>query len=76
MKDLLVQIVKALVDYPEKVSVKEIAGEKAMVLELKVADTDRGKIIGKQGRIIRAIRTIVGCASAKLNKKVVIEIVE
>lgn len=76
MKDLLITIVKALVDYPDKVEVKEISGDQSVILELKVAETDRGKVIGKQGRIIRAIRTIVGCSAAKLNKRVVIEVIE
>ncbi|MCS7231917.1 MAG: KH domain-containing protein [Elusimicrobiota bacterium] len=76
MKELLATIVKALVDYPDKVEVKEIGGEQSVILELKVAETDRGKVIGKQGRIIRAIRTIVGCSAAKLNKRVVIEVIE
>lgn len=76
MKELLVTIVKALVDYPDKVEVKEITGDQSVILELKVAETDRGKVIGKQGRIIRAIRTIVGCSAAKLNKRVVIEVIE
>lgn len=76
MKELLLTITKALVDSPEKVEVKEIGGEKTVILELKVSDTDRGKIIGKQGRIIRAIRTILGCAAAKLDRRVVIEVVE
>lgn len=76
MKELLLTIVKALVDYPEKVEVKEVGGEQSLILELKVADTDRGKVIGKQGRIIRAIRTIMGCSAAKLNKRVVIEVIE
>ncbi len=76
MKELLLTITKALVDYPEKVEVKEITGDKSVILELKVADTDRGKIIGKQGRIIRAVRTVVGCAAAKLGKRVVIEVIE
>lgn len=76
MKELLATIVKALVDYPDKVEVKEIGGEQSVILELKVAETDRGKVIGKQGRIIRAIRTIMGCSAAKLNKRVVIEVIE
>lgn len=76
MKELLITIVKALVDYPDKVEVKEITGEQSIILELKVAETDRGKVIGKQGRIIRAIRTIVGCSAARLNKRVVIEVIE
>jgi predicted RNA-binding protein YlqC (UPF0109 family) len=76
MKDLVLYIAKALVDNPEHVEVKEIAGEKATVLELKVADGDRGKIIGKEGRIIKAIRIIINSASAKLDKRATVEIVE
>jgi len=76
LKELLVMIVKALVDYPEKVEVKEVGGEQSLILELRVADTDRGKVIGKEGRIIRSIRTIVGCSAAKLGKRVVIEVIE
>jgi len=76
MKELLQTIVKALVDYPDKVDIKEIGGEQTTIFEVRVADTDRGKVIGKQGRIIRAIRTIVGCAAAKYNKRIVIEVIE
>jgi predicted RNA-binding protein YlqC (UPF0109 family) len=76
MKELMLLIAKALVDNPEEVEVKEIAGEKATVLELKVADGDRGKIIGKEGRIIKAIRIIVNSASAKLDKRATVEVIE
>jgi predicted RNA-binding protein YlqC (UPF0109 family) len=76
MKDLVLYIAKALVDNPDQVEVKEITGEKATVLELKVSDGDRGKIIGKEGRIIKAIRIIVNSASAKLDKRATVEIVE
>jgi predicted RNA-binding protein YlqC (UPF0109 family) len=76
MKELALLIVKALVDNPDHVEVKEIAGEKATVLELKVAERDRGKIIGKEGRIIKAIRVIVNSASAKLDKRATVEVVE
>ncbi|MFN3966330.1 MAG: KH domain-containing protein [Endomicrobiia bacterium] len=76
MKELLIYIAKALVDNPDKVEVKEIQGEKSTVLELKVADTDRGKIIGKEGRIIKSIRTIISSAAAKSDKRAVVEIVE
>ncbi|OIO75561.1 MAG: RNA-binding protein [Elusimicrobia bacterium CG1_02_37_114] len=76
MKELLTHIAKALVDIPEKVEVKEIAGEKSTILELKVADSDRGKVIGKEGRIIKSIRTIISSASAKLDKRTTVEIVE
>jgi predicted RNA-binding protein YlqC (UPF0109 family) len=69
MKELVLYIAKALVDNPDKVEVNEVAGEKATVLELKVAEGDRGKIIGKEGRIIKSIRIIVNSASAKLDKR-------
>jgi hypothetical protein len=76
MKDLVMFIAKALVDNPDKVEVSEVAGERATVLELKVAEGDRGKIIGKEGRIIKSIRTIVNSASAKLDKRATVERVE
>jgi uncharacterized protein len=76
MKELVLYIAKALVDNPEKVEVREVSGEKATVLELKVAEGDRGKVIGKEGRIIKSIRTIVNSASAKLDKRATVEIVE
>jgi uncharacterized protein len=76
MKDLVLYIAKALVDNPGEVEVKEVAGEKATVLEVKVAETDRGKIIGKEGRIIKSIRTIVNSASAKMDKRATVEIIE
>jgi uncharacterized protein len=76
MKDLVLYIVKALVDNPDQVEVKEIAGDKATVIEIKVAETDRGKVIGKEGRIIKSIRTIVNSASAKMDKRATVEIVE
>jgi predicted RNA-binding protein YlqC (UPF0109 family) len=76
MKNLVLVIAKNLVDDPSQVEVKEIAGEKATVLELKVAAVDRGKIIGKEGRIIKAIRIIVNSASAKLDKRATVEVVE
>ncbi|MBU2567311.1 MAG: KH domain-containing protein [Elusimicrobia bacterium] len=76
MKDLVLQIAKALVDNPDKVEVKEIQGDKSTILELKVVDTDRGKIIGKEGRIIKAIRIIVGSAAAKMDKRASVEIIE
>lgn len=74
MKELLETIAKALVDYPEEVSVNEIEGEKSIILELRVAADDMGKVIGKQGRIAKAIRTVVKAAAVKENKRVVIEI--
>ena len=76
MKDLVVYIAKALVDEPDNVEVKETAGDKTTVIEIKVAESDRGKIIGKEGRIIRSIRTIVNSASAKLDKRATVEIIE
>jgi predicted RNA-binding protein YlqC (UPF0109 family) len=76
MKELVLFIAKALVDNPEQVEVKEITGEKATVLELKVADGDKGKIIGKEGRIIKAIRIVINSASAKLDKRATVEVVE
>jgi len=76
MKDLILYIAKALVDNPDQVEINEVAGEKSTILELKVAESDRGKIIGKEGRIIKAIRIIVNSASAKLDKRTNVEIVE
>ena len=76
MKDLIAHIAKALVDKPEEVSVTEIEGEQSTVIELKVAKEDLGKIIGKQGRTARAIRTILGAASGKMKKRCVLEILE
>jgi hypothetical protein len=76
MKDLVKYIAEALVDYPEQVSVNEVVGNQTSVLELKVAKEDLGKIIGKQGRTARAIRTILSAASAKVKKRTVLEIIE
>ena len=76
MKDLIAYIAKALVDKPEEVVVTEIEGHQTYVIELKVAKEDIGKIIGKQGRTARAIRTILSAASAKLKKRSVLEILE
>ena len=76
MKDLIERIARALVDNPEEVTVTAIEGNQATVLELKVAKEDLGKIIGKQGRTARSLRTIIGAASAKERKRVVLEIVE
>ncbi|MDA8162893.1 MAG: KH domain-containing protein [Desulfobacteraceae bacterium] len=76
MKDLIGYIAKALVDHPESVQVNEIAGEQTTVIELRVAKDDLGKVIGRQGRTARAIRTILGAASTKLKKKSVLEILE
>jgi predicted RNA-binding protein YlqC (UPF0109 family) len=76
MKDLIGYIAQALVDYPEKVNVIEVERDQATVLELKVAKEDIGKVIGKQGRTARAMRTILSAASAKIKKRAVLEIVE
>ncbi len=76
MKDLISYIAQALVDHPEEVSVNEVEGNQTSVLELKVAKEDLGKVIGKQGRTARAMRTILGAASAKLRKRTVLEIIE
>ncbi len=76
MKELIKYIAEALVDNPEQVSVKEVEGNQTSVLELKVSKDDLGKVIGKQGRTARAIRTILSAASAKEKKRTVLEIVE
>jgi len=76
MKDLIAYIAKALVDKPEDVVVTEIIGEQTSVIELKVAKEDLGKVIGKQGKTARAMRTILSAASTKLNKRSVLEIIE
>lgn len=76
MKELIAYIAKALVDKPEDVVVTEIAGEQTSVIELKVAKEDLGKVIGKQGRTARAMRTILSAASTKINKRSVLEILE
>jgi predicted RNA-binding protein YlqC (UPF0109 family) len=76
MKDLIKYIAQALVDNPEQVSVAEVEGNQTSVLELKVAKEDLGKVIGKQGRTARAMRTILSAASAKIKKHTVLEIIE
>lgn len=76
LKELVEFIAKALVDHPDQVSVIEIEGEQTSVIELKVAKEDLGKVIGKQGRTARAIRTILSAASTKLRKRCVLEIIE
>jgi len=76
MKDLVAYIAKALVDNPEDVHVTEIEGEQTSVIELRVAKEDLGKVIGKQGRTARAMRTILSAASTKINKRLVLEILE
>jgi len=76
MKDLLAVIAKALVDEPNAVEVSEREGERSIVLELRVADADMGKVIGKQGRIAKCIRTVMKAAASRENKHVVVEIVQ
>lgn len=76
MQDLIKLIAQALVDNPEEVSVNEVEGEQTSVIELKVAKGDLGKIIGKHGRTAQSIRTILSAASAKNNKRAVLEIIE
>ena len=76
MKDMIIRIAKALVDYPEQVEVFEVEGEQILVLKLKVAKEDIGRIIGKQGRTAHAIRTILSAASGKTKKRTVLEIIE
>ena len=76
MRSLVEQIAKALVDKPEEVKVEEVVGEKTVVFELRVTQSDIGKVIGKQGKTARAIRTILSAAGTKLGKRCVLEILE
>ena len=76
MLELVKYVAESLVDNPSEVKVKQVEGDKTIVLELSVARVDMGKVIGKQGRIAKAIRTVVKAASAKSRKKYVVEIVE
>jgi len=76
MRQLIEDIAKALVDIPDEVSVREVQGEQVTVLELKVAPSDLGKVIGKQGRTARSIRTILGAAGMKLKRRFTLEILE
>ena len=76
MKELVEEIAKALVDIPEEVQVREVQGEQVTVLELRVAPSDLGKVIGKQGRTARSVRTLLGAAGMKLNRRFTLEILE
>ncbi len=76
MKELVEYIAKSLVDYPEQVEVKEIEEERSTLLELKVAADDMGKVIGKQGKIAKSIRTLTKATAAKEGKRVAIEIIK
>ncbi len=75
-RELVQAIATALVDQPDQVVVREVRGEQVTVLELKVAKSDLGKVIGKQGRTARSIRTILGCVGMKLNRRFTLEILE
>lgn len=76
LKDLIEYLARALVDHPDDVEVAEIAGEQTVVLELKVAKQDLGKVIGKQGRTVKAMRAILNAASSKMRKRADLEILE
>jgi predicted RNA-binding protein YlqC (UPF0109 family) len=76
MRELIEVVAKALVDFPEQVVVNVVEGQQTTVLELRVAPADLGKVIGKQGRTARAVRTILGAAGMKLRKRFVLEILE
>jgi predicted RNA-binding protein YlqC (UPF0109 family) len=76
MKELIALMAKALVDNPDEVQVTEILGEQTSVIELRVAKADLGKVIGKQGRTAKAMRTILNAASAKVRKRYVLELIE
>ncbi len=76
MKELVEYIAKSLVDNPSKVDIREVEGEKTTVIELRVDQSDLGKVIGKQGRTARAIRTLLNAAGIKKGKRVVLEILE
>lgn len=75
MKEVLELIAKSLVDDVDAVSVTEVEGEQSVILELRVAESDMGKVIGKQGRIAKAIRTVVKAAASREDKRVVVEII-
>ena len=76
LKELIEYMARALVDNPEQVHVSEVEGEQTSVIELRVAKEDLGKVIGKQGRTARAMRTILSAASTKIRKRAVLEIIE
>ena len=76
MKEVLEIIAKALVDSPDEVSVNEVEGDQSVTLELRVAEHDMGKVIGKQGRIAKAIRTVVKAAASREEKHVIVEIIQ
>ncbi|HBY21203.1 MAG: hypothetical protein A2Y24_01060 [Clostridiales bacterium GWE2_32_10] len=75
MKNVLELIVKSLVDHPEQILITEISGEKGAILELKVAEEDMGKVIGKQGKVAKSIRTVIKAIAAREGKRVIVEII-
>ncbi len=76
MKQLLEHIARSLVDEPDRVEVKQVENDRLVILELRVAPNDMGKVIGKQGRIAKSLRTVINAAAVKDNKRVVVEIVQ
>jgi len=76
MKELVEEIAKALVDIPEQVSVREVVGERSTLFELRVAPSDLGKVIGRQGRTARSVRTLLSAAGMKLHRRFDLDIVE
>lgn len=76
LKDMVEYVVKTLVDHPESVNVTEISGEQATIIELRVASDDLGKVIGKEGRTARSLRTLIHAAATKVKKRAVLEILE
>ncbi len=76
MKELVEVLARALVDNPDAIEINEVEGEKSIIIELKVAEEDMGKVIGKKGRIAKAIRTVVKASAAREGKRVVVEIIQ
>ena len=76
MKDFIEFVVKQLVDHPDEVTVREVEGERAVILEVRLNSSDIGKVIGKSGKTINAIRSLLACASAKRGKRAILEIIE
>ncbi len=76
VRDLVEFIVRALVDHPEAVQVRQLEGERSIILELRVAPEDVGKVIGRQGRIVNALRTVVRAAAVRTGKRVTLEVLQ
>lgn len=76
MKELVEVLARSLVDKPDEIEINEVEGEKSIIIELKVAEEDMGKVIGKKGRIAKAIRTVVKASAAREGKRVVVEIIQ